>query len=520
MAITLGIPGKNDATGWSVITPTSPSADTGTPAGSRLIYVSSSTGNDSNVGSLASPKQTISGGMSLIRNNKPDWLLLKKGDTWTDEGFAATGGHSGQDASNPMVFTSYPSTPGARPKLDINSSVAAYTAGTGATGGNFRVFYGIDFNCYSCDPSDGRYTNASTGFDHQPRFDYLHIEDCRFLGVGVNISTWANQHIYFPGAETRSGTLIFHRNVICHINTMGSLWDNIADGRFTDSTWYKTCEGLNSVNNHAFYSQETSLPYLIKNCFNVDTSYNSFKVRGGANVSNCFIARGGDMLDMYGFNQGVPYGYNVGLCTVADNVFQEGRWTGTVPPGISPGGTAVEIVPVADDTGQDTDILRNIFANNVLASGVSSPAINIAANSKNNRINNNRCGLWAQGKFFNQDTGTGNATTTRSGNIVDANANGTEDTSGLAMSTYGWLHPEYTLADYGTAQGIASSTFDKVMQEVILQSKDNWRVAYTAPAVNDFFRTQFGMTLLGVDGDSGGGGAAAAGFRRPRIKMR
>jgi len=369
MAITLGIPGKNDATGWSVITPTSPSADTGTPAGSRLIYVSSSTGSDSNVGSLASPKQTISGasgGMSLLRNNKPDWLLLKKGDVWTDEGFSNTGGHSGQDASNPMVFTSYPATPGARPKLDISSSLAPYTAGTGATGGNFRVFYGIDFNCYSGDPSDGRYTNASTTFDHNPRFDYFHVEDCRFLGVVPSAASWANQHIYFPGAETRSSVLIWHRNVICHVNTMGSLWDNIADGRFTDSTWYKTCEGLNSENNHAFYSQETSLPYLIKNCFNVDTSYNSFKVRGGANVYNCFFARAGVMLDMYGYNQGVPYGFTVGLCTIADNVFQEGRKTGTVAPFLSTGGGAIAVIPVTADTGQDTDILRNIFANNAL----------------------------------------------------------------------------------------------------------------------------------------------------------
>ena len=67
MAITLGIAGKNDATGWSVITPTAPSADTGTPAGSRLIYVSSSTGNDSTGnGSLASPFQTIAAGAALL----------------------------------------------------------------------------------------------------------------------------------------------------------------------------------------------------------------------------------------------------------------------------------------------------------------------------------------------------------------------------------------------------------------------------------------------------------------------
>ena len=62
---------------------------------------------DSNPGTLASPKHTIaaaSGGMSLLRSGKPDWLLLRKGDAWTDEGSSnppAGNGYSGQDASNP-----------------------------------------------------------------------------------------------------------------------------------------------------------------------------------------------------------------------------------------------------------------------------------------------------------------------------------------------------------------------------------------------------------------------------------
>lgn len=60
------------SSGWTVFVP---SSDT------RTIYVSSSTGNDSNNGlSESTPKRTIAAGKSLLRNGYPDWLLLKCGD--------------------------------------------------------------------------------------------------------------------------------------------------------------------------------------------------------------------------------------------------------------------------------------------------------------------------------------------------------------------------------------------------------------------------------------------------------
>src|SRR5262245_47418917 len=66
-----------DVNGWTVFTP---SADT------RIIYVSNSVGNDVNNGlSPNTPVKSLSRGMSLLRKNRPDWLLLKKGDTWTNQ---------------------------------------------------------------------------------------------------------------------------------------------------------------------------------------------------------------------------------------------------------------------------------------------------------------------------------------------------------------------------------------------------------------------------------------------------
>src|SRR6266478_3333053 len=55
-----------DANGWTLVTP---SPD------SRIIYVSSSTGNDANSGlSRFAPLKTIAKGESLLRDGMPDWL--------------------------------------------------------------------------------------------------------------------------------------------------------------------------------------------------------------------------------------------------------------------------------------------------------------------------------------------------------------------------------------------------------------------------------------------------------------
>ncbi|HUR59916.1 MAG TPA: hypothetical protein VM029_19500, partial [Opitutaceae bacterium] len=69
---------SRDTNGWTQVTP---SAD------SRVIYVSSSSGNDANDGlTEATAKATINGtngGNSLMRSGFPDHLLLKRGDTFT-----------------------------------------------------------------------------------------------------------------------------------------------------------------------------------------------------------------------------------------------------------------------------------------------------------------------------------------------------------------------------------------------------------------------------------------------------
>ena len=112
-----------DATGWSVITPSSDS---------RLIYVSSSGGDDTSAEfyaprdisdvrdpGLIKPYKTIHAALEQVRDGFPDWILLLRGDVWTvGDNIELV---SGRSVSERFVMTSYGET-GQRPMLNSSSA--------------------------------------------------------------------------------------------------------------------------------------------------------------------------------------------------------------------------------------------------------------------------------------------------------------------------------------------------------------------------------------------------------------
>lgn len=101
-----------DENGWTIL---KPSAD------SKIIYVSSSEGNDSNSGkSPENPVATIGKAKELIRDGYPDHILLKRGDEWIlNEGLGAF--YSGRSAVEPLVVGYYGES-GDRPLLNTKIS--------------------------------------------------------------------------------------------------------------------------------------------------------------------------------------------------------------------------------------------------------------------------------------------------------------------------------------------------------------------------------------------------------------
>lgn len=95
---------SRDSSGWTVVAET--------PGQTRKVYVSAA-GNDAwdglapeRVGTTTNgPKRTLSGGYGIMRDGSPDWLLLRRGDTW-NECFPSWK-KSGKDADEPMVIGAY-----------------------------------------------------------------------------------------------------------------------------------------------------------------------------------------------------------------------------------------------------------------------------------------------------------------------------------------------------------------------------------------------------------------------------
>lgn len=86
----------------------------GQPGGDRIVFVSSSAGNDSNPGTSGSPKATLAAGLAQLRAGHADWVLLKRGDTWTISG-GNTVNVSGVSAGTPAGIGAYGT--GARPVI-------------------------------------------------------------------------------------------------------------------------------------------------------------------------------------------------------------------------------------------------------------------------------------------------------------------------------------------------------------------------------------------------------------------
>src|SRR4029453_11031609 len=106
--------------GWTTL---SPSRDT------RLVYVSSSTGDDRNEGRTpASPKRTIAAGKALLRDRSADWLLLLRGDSW-DEALGQWT-KSGRSPQEPMVVAGFGRSP-ERPLLRTGTADGVTTLGSG-----------------------------------------------------------------------------------------------------------------------------------------------------------------------------------------------------------------------------------------------------------------------------------------------------------------------------------------------------------------------------------------------------
>jgi hypothetical protein len=177
-----------NAEGWTVFTPTlgTGSCSAGTYTGTCIVYVSSSQGNDSTCEPVAPPVNesgvtpcaTLLHAETLIRNGYPDWMLLKRGDTWVGQSFSDISNKlNGPSPQEPILISSY-GTSGASPLIEVSSSpdVNGLAEGFGTCcheGGNNSAWVGLDFYAYQRDPSNPNFAPSSLEASNEGGFDIV-----------------------------------------------------------------------------------------------------------------------------------------------------------------------------------------------------------------------------------------------------------------------------------------------------------------------------------------------------------
>jgi hypothetical protein len=304
------------ASGFTVF---KPSAD------SKVIYVSSSTGNDKNTClSEAAPCKTIGAGFEKMRNGYPDHLYLKRGDVWRGERFVNF--HSGRSADEPAVIAYYGNS-GPRPRIE-NSQTAVHVFKNPIK--NFH-FIGLEFYAYKMDVKHAEFTGTNPA-------------DVILLGANENIlfedNKFINLEMVVHGTDKGNpANVTLRRNIWTGAYYSNSSYDNktrpsniyadnvsgltIEENVFDFGGWHPSAPGAGAnMYNHNIYVQvgTDGNKLLLKNNIITRGSSHGAQLRGGGLAVDNFFGRNAIGL-MLGYWDPIPTGVRA---HAFNNVITEG----------------------------------------------------------------------------------------------------------------------------------------------------------------------------------------------------
>jgi hypothetical protein len=424
---------------------------------SRIIYVSSSIGNDDNDGlSIESPVKTLNRASALMRDGFPDHMLLKRGDVWKDESLGRF--KSGRSEIEPMVI-SYYGDDGDRPLIKCSKNFIDHG---GKVFNNFALI-GLELVGYKMNPQDLEYdANAK-----HPNIrlvgggDNILLEDCKLQYMEIIVQGYSG-NIY------RNFKL--RRNIITDVYAHGTTTINSdrPSGIFATKT-----DGLlieENVFDHNGWNAD--IPDAHANMYNhnmylsVDNVGNKVVVRGNIvtrGSSHGIHGRPGGLYEdnLIAFNAiSLQMGYKgtplkSGTFAIArDNVILNGR---LMDPNDTKWPRTAALWGLHYDDLGDGDVIveRNIVANR-RDSGVNDGIQNYAGVKYINNIQYN----WGSG-------------------IGD-------------MSDPSWLEPGRSIGDYYGSLG-KTPTFEAFIESVRNRGLKEWPQEYTSYAVNDYIRAGFNL---------------------------
>ena len=433
-----------DANGWTTFTP---SADT------RVVYVSSSAGNDSNSGlSQSAPVATISQGLSLIRDGSADQLLLRAGDTWVNQDFGFLE-FSGRSASEPILISSYGT--GARPLIETpaNSGEPAIGSLTPGHGSNIAVV-GLEFYAYTRDPNNSHFagTRDETGMEFDAAVHNVLIEDSKFSFFSVNVFQGDGS----DNIDLRRNVITDNYSVTGHSQgfyAFGTTNLTLEQNLLDHNGWNSQIAGAEpTIFNHNIYIHEGNGPATLIGNISANASSHGAQVRPSGTVTDNLFVHDPIAL-LVGFQGGTSGG------TVTNNVVTE---SSDINP-TEPRGWGIDI-------GGDTlSVNNNIVTHD--ASADAAFAIVLESGTGGDVVQNNIVYAWDNPSIINEGA---------SSNIISQNA----------VNQTGYLDPNRTVETYMASIG-GTASLDAYLAAARDQSKANWNTAYTADAVNTYIEAGF-----------------------------
>jgi hypothetical protein len=509
--------------GWTVL---APSQD------SRIIYVSSSSGNDSNSGlSESAPKRTLAAGFALLRSGHPDWLLLKSGDTW-HESFPFWN-RSGRSPSERMVVKAYGTGPRPRLMTGTNNGIHA-DAGSNPTGIRNLVFADLHLNAHT-NPG----TSAVTGILIFNAAQNVLVENCYVENYRVNMifQTYVT--------SIRQSNIAVRRCIIVDALATNSahaqgIYADGVDGLvmeenvFDMNGWSPSVPTANIFRHNIYIQTETGGD---RGCTNIVTRGN---ITARASATG-FMQRPGGVSENNLFLQnpiGLQFGYGAGPAvsgTIRNNVFLDSRdissttlrgWgmnvthaqgvevSGNLLAHQRSGSDNVQAIGI-DGTYRNVTVSNNIVYNwnrpnradgrSMAFFGTALSGVSVIDNQFQQPHGGYMVGHWTPlGPAF-----------TYSGNRYYSSNNGTNQfftsvtynqwlaQSGESNSSWFGSHfnaPNRDVSTYMTSLGQTPS-LNAFMTEARRQGRDFWRPQFTAAGVNWYMREGFGLGVTPCRGD-------------------
>ncbi len=504
------------STGW---TPLVPSADT------RVVYVSSSTGNDSNSGlTEGAPVKTIARGYSLMRHQKPDWLLLKSGDVWS-EGL----GHwrcSGRSATEPMVISSYGN--GDRPRLNTPAAESGFYRQGGnaspATIDNLWIV-GIAFvsTGYNGDQQNSGISFLGPGSN-------LLIEDCLIQGYKDNIVLVGSADAMVNNVTIRRCVIVdafsktgngHSQGIFC--GTVNGL--NIIENVIDNNGWKENVAPA-TIFNHNLYIGNDNKNVVIRGNITSRASSHGLQARPGGvvegnlfvrNPSAMFVAtsastvRGNVVLEGVDIAPDIVRGFGIDVLQVPTSpptIVEDNIIANKLSPNIYSHALGIGYSP-NDPTlpPPGTVIFRNNIVYNWKGNGFVSSSSNPAHYGSVSIVGNAFVEPTPVGRMmFHGPSSVDKSRFTHEGNVYNSVGPKPFEINGFSFTFDQWVaqsgetgavtaprnfaSPSNTVSNYNATLG-GPATFEAFIAECRKQSKRTWREEYTAAAVNAYIRDGF-----------------------------